>query len=73
MTNVFNGIEFNERHYDERLRTIIEYYGSKDDEIDRRDPKYTGYGDVTFRYNFHSFRDVLPYLANSVMDNFGLP
>lgn len=73
LTNVLNGIEFSESRYYDRLITIIEYYASKDHEIDRGDPKYAGYGNVTIRYSFHSFRDVLPYLANAVMDNFGSP
>jgi hypothetical protein len=73
LTAVFEGINFNNRFYDERLRIIIEYYASLEGEIDRNDPKYAGFGDLTFRYSFRSHRDVLPYMANSVMDNFGAP
>lgn len=73
LLSVFEGIKFDNSFLDSRLPLIIEYYASMDSEIDRRDPKYAGFGEIQLRYNFHTFRDVLPYMANSVMDNFGAP
>lgn len=73
LLSVFKKVKFENSFLDNRLPLIIEYYASLDSEIDRNDPKYAGYGEIQLRYNFHTFRDVLPYLANSVMDNFGAP
>lgn len=71
LLSVFDGAEFDENFAIERVKTILEYYGSKDDEIDRSDPRFAGYGQMVARYNFREYRDVLPALANSVLDRFG--
>lgn len=71
LLKVFENFKFDNRFLDEKLPLIIEFYASEDSEIDRRDPKYAGYSDIQIRFNFHTFREVLPYLVNSVMDNFG--
>jgi len=71
LLSVFDGTNFDEHFSIERVKAIIEYYGSRDEEIDRDEPRFQGYGQMVARYNFREYRDVLPMLANSVLDRFG--
>lgn len=50
------------------LRTMIRYH--TDPSISREDPEYENYAGWFFRFSFASRLDVLPYLANSVVDRF---
>ena len=52
----------------ERLRNVMEYHLNAD--IDVNDERFQGYGQSMGRSNFRSRLDVLPYLANSVLDRF---
>lgn len=53
----------------DRLVNIIRYHSDPD--INENDPEYQGYGSSMWRYSFNSRLDILPYLANVVIDRFG--
>jgi hypothetical protein len=51
----------------ERVLDILEYHSAKT--IDDADPRFSNYGN-SFRFNFRSRLDILPHLANSVVDRY---
>jgi len=60
-----------ERDFDvERLLRVFRYHSAP--ELDENDPEYRGFAEQLWRYNLDRL-DVLPYLANSVVDRFGKP
>ncbi|RNJ63331.1 MAG: hypothetical protein EDM03_02630 [Porphyrobacter sp. IPPAS B-1204] len=69
--SVFEGVEFGDSFHDEHFKSVLEYYSARDGEIDREDKKYFGISQDRIRYHFGNFRDILPHMANNVMDNFG--
>lgn len=71
LLSVFESVTFDNEFFEGKVRDILHFYSAKDDEIDRNADAYRGFSGMTARYNFHSYRAVLPILANSVMDNFG--
>ncbi len=52
-----------------RMLSIVRYH--TDPDIDERDPEFDGFGSWIGRFNFDDRLEVLPYLANSVIDRFG--
>lgn len=52
----------------DRVKLILEYYSSKN--LEESDNRFQNFHDSYHRYNFRSRLDVLPYLANSVVDRF---
>ena len=48
---------------------VFRFHG--DPKVDVKDPEFAGFGSGLDQFGFHSRLDVLPYLANSVMDRFG--
>lgn len=67
----FKNVVVKNESYTDRIRSIIEFYSMADSEIDRDDARYSGYEQMTWRYNFGGYRDVFPVVANNVVDNFG--
>lgn len=53
----------------ERLISLIIYH--TDSSITENDEAYKGYSGELFHYNFSSRLDILPYIANSIIDSFG--
>lgn len=51
-----------------RVLDILEYHTSR--ELDEDDPKFRGFNSGFYRFNFRNRLDVLPYLANNVVDRF---
>ena len=54
----------------ERILEILEFHSSK--EIDENGTRFRGFRQSFFGYNFRDRLEVLPYLANSVVDRFAL-
>lgn len=53
----------------DHVLNLFQYHGDPD--VDPSDPKFDGFGSGIIQFQFGSRLDVLPYLANAVMDRFG--
>lgn len=67
----FEDVTVKDEHRTDRIRSILEFYASEEEEIDRSGDRYQGLAQMTWSYDFGSYREVFPALANHVMDRFG--
>lgn len=60
---------WSESGFSENLLRVIRYHS--DPNVDANDAEFSGFGRQHWNFNFESRLDILPYIANSVIDRFG--